>query len=78
MIMKSTKDPKEVVVEESSGQVFEEGVTGVRGTRRDVEILRTNDSSGTGCRHLASKSEVDRDGEAAWRHTTEREEESPR
>jgi hypothetical protein len=38
MIMKSTKDPKEVVVEESSGQVFEEGVTGVRGTRRYVDL----------------------------------------
>jgi hypothetical protein len=44
--MKSTKDPKEVVVEESSGRVFE----GVTGHSRDkercrLEILRANDST---------------------------------
>jgi len=46
MIMKSTKDPKEVVVEESSGRVSEEGVTG-RSRDKEIcrlEILRTNDS----------------------------------
>ncbi len=79
MIMKSTKDPKEVVVEESSGRVFEEGVTGrSRDKERYRDLADERQHSGTGCRHLASKSEVDRDGEAAWRHTTEKEEESPR
>jgi hypothetical protein len=45
MIMKSAKDPKEVVVEESSGRVLEEGVTGHSRDkeRRQLEILQTND-----------------------------------
>jgi len=47
MIMKPTKDPKEVVVEESSGRVFKEGVTGRSRDKERcrLEILRTNDST---------------------------------
>jgi hypothetical protein len=37
MIMKSTKDPKEVVVEKSSGRVSEKGITG---RSRDIERCR--------------------------------------
>ena len=45
--MKSTKDPKEVVVEESSARVFKEGVTGRSRDKERcrLEILRTNDST---------------------------------
>ncbi len=45
--MKSTKDPKEVVVEESSGRVFEEGVTGHSRDKERcrLETLRANDST---------------------------------
>jgi hypothetical protein len=46
-LMKSTKDPKEVVVEESSGRVFEEGVTGHSRDKERcrLEILQANDST---------------------------------
>jgi hypothetical protein len=47
MIMKWTKDPKEVVVEKSSRRVFEEGITGRSRDKERcrLEILRTNDST---------------------------------